>query len=75
MSTFCVMIQEEIVVSTCPLKKGECYWQHVETNSCKYSLHADDIPLTEFCDRTGRVPLSESEYTAKYEQLKSVLRP
>lgn len=76
MSTFCVMIQEELLVATCPLKQGRCYWQHTKTNSCKYSVaDADDLTVEEFCQRTGRELPSEEERLAIYEQLKATLRP
>ena len=76
MSTFCVMISAEIVVATCPLRQGRCYWQHIRTNSCKYSLaESDGLTIEEFCERTGREVPTEPERIELYEKLKLALRP
>ena len=56
--TFCVAINADIVVATCPLKKGACYWQHRKTNLCRYTN--DELSIEEFCSRVGaQVPTEE----------------
>ena len=73
MTTFCVMLNKELIVSTCPLIKGRCYWQHVETNSCKYTVL--DLSVEDFCARTGREPPNEKQRLEIFNRLKSVLHP
>ena len=55
--TYCIALEEEIVVATCPLKKGTCYWQHRQTNLCMST--SDELTLTEYCKRVGTdIPLA-----------------
>ncbi len=72
MSTFCVLIQDTLIVSTCPLRQGRCYWQHAQTNICKYSqLDADSLTVEEFCQRTGRDLPTDSERVELIEQIRA----
>jgi hypothetical protein len=49
--TYCVAIEKEIVVATCPLRKGSCYWQHRQTMRCMHT--EDDLTPQEFVARVG----------------------
>jgi hypothetical protein len=68
--TYCVAIDANIMVSTCPLKKGACLWQHRDTNYCKYT--ADEITTEEFCIRVGAV-IDPVKQLASMAELKSKL--
>ena len=50
--TFCIMIKQELVVATCPLKKGQCYWQHTVNNMCMYT--PDELTPAQFATLTGK---------------------
>lgn len=69
--SYCKIVDAEIAVSTCPLRKGHCMWQDRKTNICKYS----DTVTThqEFAAQVGLAVLSEGEYQARYEQVRAVL--
>jgi hypothetical protein len=71
--TFCVHTQTELVVSTCPLRKGRCYWQHRETKTCKYTT--DTLSFEEYCLRVGTQLPSEQEKQLIFNNLKSALNP
>ena len=71
--TFCIAIGKDIVVSTCPLRKGACMWQHQKTQHCKYT--AEDITTEEFCARVGK-PIPDPEVqSALFAELRRRLTP
>ncbi len=49
--TFCIAIERELVVATCPLRKGRCYWQHRETQICCYT--SKDLEPHEYAELVG----------------------
>ena len=49
---FCIAINKDIAVASCPLQKGQCYWQHRETNICKYT--EEELTADAFCELTGK---------------------
>lgn len=75
MSTFCVVVGKTLLVSTCPLDQGRCYWQHVVTNHCKYSESLAEHPdIKEFCARTGREEPTEEDRSRLFNKLRDELR-
>lgn len=60
----CIAINREITVSTCPLEKGGCYWQHRQTKSCQYT--SEDITIEEFCQRVGFKGHPSTEQLGKF---------
>lgn len=72
-ATFCIAVNREIVVATCPLSKGSCMWQHRKTQHCKYTV--DELTVNEFCDRVGLNPPDPDEQTELFNKLKSTLSP
>lgn len=71
--TFCVHTQTELVISTCPLRKGKCYWQHRETKTCKYTM--EQLSVEDYCIRVGAVLPTEKEKEIILEKLKAELNP
>lgn len=57
--TFCVVIQQQIVISTCPLPKGGCYWKHRVHGRCCYDENFANSKFTvnAFAQRVGLPPL------------------
>lgn len=53
--TFCGVIGEQLVVSSCPLPKGTCMWKHRLHGLCMFT--ADDLTPDEFAKRVGLPPL------------------
>jgi hypothetical protein len=67
---FCNAIQKELIVNTCPLPQGGCYWQQLKTNKCKYS---EDPTLEEFCSATGKLLPAEDARMAIATKIKTAL--
>lgn len=57
--TFCGAIQKQILVATCPLRKGACMWQHRDTKLCCYT--EGDLDPEAFAAKVGCDPLSEPD--------------
>jgi hypothetical protein len=70
---FCVAIQREICVTTCPLTKGACLWQHRKTQHCKYT--PEELTADEFCARVGLTPPDKEQQAEIFEKLKFKLSP
>jgi len=69
--TFCIMINREIAIATCPLRKGQCYWQHTVNKMCMYT--ADELTPAEFAERTGREPPSATDQSSIADKIKKLL--
>lgn len=60
--TFCIAINSDIAVASCPLPRGQCYWQHQETNLCKYT--EEELTVEAFCELTGKqLPTPDANQT------------
>jgi hypothetical protein len=60
--TYCIAIEQDIVISTCPLRKGACYWQHRETKLCAYT--AEEISIEDYCKLVSLPVITEVEREA-----------
>lgn len=69
--TFCIAIQKPIIVQTCPLRPGACYWQHQQTLNCKYT--PEELSIDEYCSLVGKPLPTEEELQSKFVQLRSQL--
>jgi len=69
--SFCVAINSEIKAASCPLRKGQCYWQHQETNNCKYT--EEELSVEAFCERTGKTVPTQEEHQQLVANLKHAL--
>jgi hypothetical protein len=72
MST-CVAVDREIPDgTTCPLDKGQCYWQHRQTKVCCYT--DAEMTVQEFCAHVGiKGHPSEDQVGRFMVKLRSVL--
>lgn len=56
--TFCVVVEQQLIISRCPLPAGSCAWQHRITGFCKYTDR--DIGVSELAGLVGAPnPLAE----------------
>jgi hypothetical protein len=69
---YCVSIQKELATDLCPLKSGDCYWQHRASNYCKY-VHTDVTP-EEFCELVGLPPPDPAYYAKALDDLQKALK-
>lgn len=67
---YCVVNDEE-VGDVCPHNKGDCYYQHVETQHCKYAKYKT---TAQFCKATGREALSDKALAARIADFRQRLR-
>jgi len=70
--TYCVAVKTDIVVSTCPLQKGHCYWQHRETHQCQYT--EEDLDVQTFAQRVGLKAPSDADRVHFFNNLKTALK-
>ena len=70
--TYCGPLQQRILVSTCPLPKGACMWQHRETLKCQFTQ--DELTPGEFCARVGLPSASAGEVELRKTQILQALR-
>ena len=54
---YCGVLQQRILVSTCPLPKGQCMWQDRITKVCRYTQN--ELTPVEFAQRVN-LPLPTS---------------
>jgi hypothetical protein len=52
---FCGVIQQQLVVSSCPLMKGTCMWKNRLHGRCTYTT--EELTTEEFTQRVGLPPL------------------
>lgn len=69
---FCIAIEEELVVGTCPLRKGVCYWQHRTLKSCCYT--AEELTEDQFIERVGAAEVDLAKRQNITDQIKNTLR-
>lgn len=72
MTTFCIVIQQELVISRCPLPAGSCTWQHRQTGFCKYTDR--DLTVAEHAALVGAVAPRPSEVVALEQRLSEAVR-
>ena len=70
MTTYCGVIKATILVQTCPLRPGRCYWQGEGTNLCRYT--EQPLSLDDYSKLVGRSITTEG-YEKTYLDLKSKL--
>ncbi len=68
----CIAINQELLVKTCPLAKGQCYWQHRVTQQCCYTK--DDLEICEFAVLVGAALPTEEEVSQITANLKAILK-
>lgn len=56
---YCGVLQQRILVSTCPLPKGQCMWQDRVTKLCRYTQ--DELTPVEFAQRVSLPPPSSGD--------------
>ena len=59
--SFCIAVEAELVISTCPLRAGACLWQHRKTEQCKYT--SEEQTVEEYCARVGAELPTDAERT------------
>ena len=62
LGTYCVVIEKRIVVSSCPLPMGTCFWKHRHTGLCTYSLDRTDMSVGELSALVGLDKPDEHQY-------------
>lgn len=76
--THCVVIDQRILTSTCPLPDGACVWKHVATAQCKYDPSISDISPSDLANLVGRTPPTEAQVTlirsALFDTIKAELQ-
>lgn len=65
--TYCGPLQKRILVSTCPLVKRSCMWQHRLSQKCCYTQ--DELSPDEFCSRVGLPPPTSGEVELRKTQI------
>jgi hypothetical protein len=70
---FCGAIKKDLSVATCPLRQGDCYWQHAKTNKCKYTV--EEITVDQFCERTGRTLPPDDVREELIADIKATVKP
>ena len=73
MMAFCIAINANLVVQSCPLRKGQCYWQHKLTNKCCYT--DAELSIEQFCERTGKDMPTDDQRLATINKLRRELAP
>lgn len=51
--TFCVVIQQRLAVTNCPLPIGTCFWKHRVTGQCRYSENTTDMNIFDLAKLVG----------------------
>lgn len=58
--TYCVVIQKQLVVQSCPLPKGSCMWKHRIHGRCMYS-----DTFGTYNEKTGQHEFSANDYAKR----------
>lgn len=81
--TWCVVIEKQLAVATCPLPAGSCLWKHAVNGRCTYdpefaeSLTDSKLvknPVAEFANHVGLGPLDPEVVKIIKRSLISVLK-
>ncbi len=51
--TYCVVIQQQLLVASCPLPMGTCFWKHRKTGLCTYTIDRTDMSVPELAALVG----------------------
>ncbi len=51
--TFCVVVQKQLVVATCPLPQGACVWKHRQHGQCMADPARADLKVSELANLVG----------------------
>jgi len=70
--TFCGVLGQRIIVSTCPLPKGSCMWKHRRTGQCTYT--EDELSPATFAARVGAETPGPDVVNNLRQQLRAVLQ-
>lgn len=71
--TYCIAIASHLAEDTCPLEKGQCYWQHRTTNKCCYT--ESDLSHEDYKTLTGTSkPITEQTLDTMRDKLRSALQ-
>lgn len=63
--TYCIVIEKQIITSSCPLPTGTCIWKHRTTGTCKYDLAiSPGITPSALCERIGLELPTEAQLTS-----------
>ena len=70
---YCIAISAPIKTDTCPLPRGQCYWQNTINNQCCYT--DQELAPEDFCALTGKALPTEEERTQTLLKVKKILSP
>lgn len=70
-AVYCTVVEAHLSVKVCPLPKGSCYWQHRQSNECRFT--EKDITPDEFCALTSADPVTQEDLEEFRNRLRDTL--
>lgn len=74
--TYCKVIDQQLIVATCPLPSGRCMWKHHLHGLCMYTeeFASSEFTPQEFAMRVGLRPPNSDEVNILRERVAASVR-
>lgn len=56
--TFCILIEQQIAISNCPLPRGTCMWKHRISGLCMYDENVESLDANAYAALVGLPPIN-----------------